>query len=146
MPTDLMSNGVIGSSSFTKISSNNSANTDGLSSFTANLKSQKDEEQPSDLPLQELIAHKMDKLDSFDHVLFAKSEELKKHEMRKYEDIASHEQSSSDESSLEKSLRVQETESKTSSAHNLLQSHETVKQEYKRSQSEIIPEFKKGTD
>ena len=69
MPTDLMSNGVIGSSSFTKISSNNSANTDGLSSFTANLKSQADEEQPPNLPLQGLFAHKMEKLDSFDHVL-----------------------------------------------------------------------------
>ena len=42
MPSDLMSVGVFGSSSFTRISSDHSADTKGLTSFTANLKSQKD--------------------------------------------------------------------------------------------------------
>ena len=69
MPTDLMSIGIFGSSSFTKNSSYHSANTKGLTSFTANFKSQADEEQPPNLPLQGLFAHKMEKLSSFDHVL-----------------------------------------------------------------------------
>ena len=57
MPTDLMSIGLFRSSSFTKDSSDHTADTEGQTSFTANLKSQKDEEQPPSLLLQGQFAH-----------------------------------------------------------------------------------------
>ena len=71
MPTDLMSNGQFESSSFTMDSSDLSADTEGLTSFTANLKSQKDEEKHPNLLLQGQFAHKVGTLDFLNHALSA---------------------------------------------------------------------------
>lgn len=72
MPTDAKFSGPIEASSLSYTSCDYSANTEGLTSFIAKMKIQKDKEQPPNLPLQEKNADKTTgKLNTLDQTLFA---------------------------------------------------------------------------